>query len=311
MERWEPPVAPEPAETPRSRSPLNLIRGQDAVPETVEIIIPRLAIAFMLLLPSSGKLPSIWLSAAGPLMVLVLLGMATLQSNWGSALSRAAWLFDGIVLGILTPILVVNAFAATGSGPLHHAETSVYLQTVVAAMIVLIGLILYGSRLRGRQTYSWGILLLPASLTAVGLLSAYADYKTTSIVLALSLAWFATAGVTIVAQVVSGGFAVVFPALSYLAYVIVAATLTGSGLSFGGRPAPISFVHPVLIVVLGLSLLAPLVPRSEEFFGDALPRRSLARRSAPSKRSRRRRPQRPPRTFDDTVELDDLEDFRT
>ncbi len=311
MERWEPPVGPEPATTTKARSALSFVRGQDAVPETVEIILPRLAIAFMLLLPSSGKLPALWLSAAGPLVVLVLLGMGSLQSAWGSPLSRASWLMDGLVLGILTPILVVNAFAATGSGSLRRAESSVYLQTIVAATIVVICLILYGSRLRGKQALSWGILFLPAPLTAVALLSAYGDFKTTSIVLALSIAWFTSVVITVVAQVVAGGFAVIFPALSYVVYVLAATLITHCGLAFGGRPAPISFVHPILILVLGISLLAPLVPSTERFFGESLPRRRPSRGRPRNGRHAQRHPQRRSRSIDDSVDLDDLEDFRS
>lgn len=310
MERWEPPVAPEPAPTPKSRAALNFVRGQDAVPETVEIVMPRLAIAFMLLLASSGRLPALWLSAAGPLTVLILLGFGTLQSSWGSSLSRASWLLDGLVLGILTPILVVNAFAATGSGPLRHAESSVYLQTIVAATLVVIGLILYGSRLRGRQALSWGILFLPAPLTVIALVSAYGDYKTTSIVMALSIAWFTSIVVTLVAQVVSGGFAVVFPAISYVIYIFAATLITRCGLTFGGRPAPVSFVHPVMIIVLGISLMAPLVPSPERFFGDSLPRRG-ARRGQRARRRSQRHPQPRSTSIDDSVDLDDLEEFRS
>jgi hypothetical protein len=310
VERWEPPLAPETVVPSKTRTPLSFVRGQDAVPETVEIIIPRLAIAFALMLPSSGKVPTIWLSAAGPLIVLILLGLGTLQSTWGSPLSRAAWLLDGLVLGILTPILVVNAFAATGSGPLQDAESSVYLQTIVAATVVLIGLILYGARLGGREALSWGILFLPAPLTAIALVSAYADYKTTTIVLALSIAWFTSVVVTAIAQVVSGGFAAVFPAISYALYVFVANVLTGCGLAFGGRPAPVSFVHPVFIVVLGLSLLAPLVVRAGLMIGRSRRPPGPGRRRARGKSRERRTPQRRSRSIDDSVDLDDLEDFR-
>ncbi len=311
MERWEPPVAPESPPAAKPRSPLSFIRGQDAVPETVEILIPRIAIAFMLLLPSSGRVPSLWLSVVGPLTVLLLLAGGTLQSNWGSPLSRASWLMDGLILGILTPILVVNAFAATGTGPIRHAESSVYLQTIVAATIVLIGLILYGSRLRGRQALSWGVLFVPAPLSAIALVSAYADFKTTSIVLALAFAWFAAVVVTGTAQVVSGGFAVVFPAISYAVYVFLAALITGCGFAFGGRPAPVSVVHPVFIIVLGIALLAPLIPSGEGFFGDSFPPRSGVRSRRSERRSRQRHPQRRSRSADESVDLDDLEDFRT
>ncbi len=311
MERWEPPTSPSPTTPSRTRPSLSFVRGQDAVPETVEIIIPRLGIAFVLLLASSGKVPAIWLSATGPLLVLILLGLGTLQSNWGGTLSRASWLLDGLVLGILTPILVVNAFAATGSGSLKIAESSVYLQTIVAATVVVIGLILFGSRLRGRHALSWGILFLPAALTAIALMSAYADFKTTSIVLALSIAWFVSVVVTSVVQIIAGGFAIVFPAISYATYIFVAALLTGCGLSFGGRPAPISLVHPVFIVVLGFSLLAPVVPSPERFFGDSLPRRRSSRRPARRREKISNRPQRGSRSIDDSVDLDDLEEFKT
>jgi len=311
VERWEPPLAPEPLPSASSRSPLSFFRGQDAVPETVEILIPRIAIAFMLLLPSSGKVPAIWLSVAGPLLVLLLLAGGSLQSRWGSPLSRSAWLMDGLILGILTPILVVNAFAATGSGSLRHAESSVYLQTIVAATIIVIGMILYGSRLRDRQALSWGILFVPAPLSAVALVSAYADFKTTTIVLALAIAWFAAVVVTVIAQVVSGGFAVVFPAIGYVFYVFLAALITGCGFAFGGRPAPVSVVHPVFIVVLGLALLAPLVPSGDGFFGDSFPPRRGTRSRTDRRRGRQRHPQRRSRSADDSVDLDDLEDFRT
>ncbi len=311
MERWEPPVASEPTTTTRTRSPLSFIRGQDAVPETVEILVPRIAIAFMLLLPSSGRVPATWLSISGPSLVLLLLAGGTLQSRLGSPLSRSSWLMDGLILGILTPILVVNAFAATGTGPLRHAESSVYQQTIVAATIVLIGLILYGSRLRGRQALSWGVLFLPAPLTAIALVSAYADFKTTSIVLALAIAWFVAVIVTATAQVVAGGFAVVFPAISYAVYVFLAALITGCGFAFGGRPAPVSVVHPVFIIVLGIALLAPLIPSGEGFFGDSFPPRGGTRASRSLRRSRQRHPQRRSRSTDETVDLDDLEDFRT
>lgn len=310
MERWEPPVNPEPAEVKKHRAPLVFSSGQDAVPETVEIIIPRLIIGFMLLLPASGRVPSIWLSGVGPLMVLVLLGFSTLQSTWGSSLSRAAWLMDGLALGLMTPVLVINAFAATGNGPLHHAETSVYLQTIVAATVVLIGLVLYGSRLQNRQALSWGILFLPAALTAVGLLSDYADFKTTTIVLALAIVWLFADVVTAISQMVSGGFAVILPAISYGAYVFVVALKTGSGLSFGGRPAPVSFVHPIFILVLGVSLLAPLVPSVNRLVDDvAAPSKRI--RGAPRRRRRNSNPQRGSRSTNDSVDHDDLEDFRT
>ncbi len=311
MERWEPPVAPDSPAIEKSRSPLSFFRGQDAVPETVEILVPRIAIAFMLLLPSSGRVPAAWLSVAGPLLVLLLLAGGTLQSSWGSPLSRASWLMDGLILGILSPVLVVNAFSATGSGPLRRAESSVYLQTIVAATIIVIGLILFGSRLRGRQALSWGVLFVPAPLSVIALVSAYSDFKTTSIVLALAIAWFAAAVITSVAQIVSGGFAVVFPAIGYVFYVFLAALITGCGFAFGGRPAPVSVVHPVFIIVIGIALLAPLIPSGEGFFGDTFPPRKGPRSRRSTRRSRQRHPQPRSRSTDESVDLDDLEDFRT
>ncbi len=311
MERWEPPVAPPETSTAASRPTRTFLHGQDAVPETVEIIAPRLAIFFALVLPSSGKVPAIWLSAAGPLLVVFLLGMGALQSRWGTQLSRAAWVMDGITLGIITPILLVNAFAATGTGPLRHAESSVYLQTIVAATIVLAGLTLLGSRLRGHHAFSWGILLLPSALTTVGLMSAYADYKTTSIVLALSLAWLASIVITVVAQVISGGFAMILPLIGYGLYTLACNLVTGCGLDFGGRPTPVSFVHPVFIVVLGVALLAPLLPTGErDLVGDLPVRRRRGKRSK-RPRKKQRRPQRGARSGRDQIELDDLEEFRT
>ena len=270
-----------------------------------------MAIFFTLVLPSSGKVPPLWLSAAGPLLVVLLIGMGTLQSRWGTTLSRAAWVMDGITLGVITPILVVNAFAATGTGPMHHAESSVYLQTIVVATIVLVGLTLYGSRLRSRHAFSWGVLLLPAALTTVGLMSAYADYKTTSIVLALSLAWLAAIIITVVAQVVSGGFAMIFPLIGFGLYTLGCILLTGCGLAFGGRPAPISFVHPVFIVVLGIALLAPLLPAGERDLAGNLPGSGRSRRKARRRRNQPRRPQPGSRSGRDQVELADLEEFRT
>jgi hypothetical protein len=270
----------------------------------------RLAIAFYFFLPSSGRVPSLWISAAGPLLVVLLIGMGTLQSRWGSPLTRTSWLFDGLTLGVLTPILIVNAFAATGAGPLSSSERSVYLSTVVGATIVVLVLVLYGSRLSGLRAYSWGILLLPAVLSGVAVMSAYNDYKTTTIVLALSVAWFISVPVTIVAHAVSGGFAAIFPAVSYVLFVITASIVTGSGLSFGGRPAPVSVVHPVLLFVLGIALLAPLLPDPQPLNGMPLTRRSKARRGR--SRPRRRRPQPRPRYYDEEAyELDDLEDFRS
>lgn len=273
--------------------------------------VSRIAIASYFFLPSSGRVPSLWISAVGPLLVVLLVGMGTLQSRWGSPLTRTSWLFDGLTLGILTPILIVNAFAATGDGPLSSSERSVYLSTVIGATIVVLGLVLYGSRLSGLRAYSWGILLLPSALSGVAVMSAYNDYKTTSIVLALSVAWFISVPVTIVAHAVSDGFAAIFPAVSYVLFVIVASIITGAGLAFGGRPAPVSVVHPVLLFVLGIALLAPLLPEPQPLNGIPLTRR----RTPPGRRSRarRRRPQPRPRDYfgDETYELDDLEDFRS
>ena len=309
VERWEPPVSPEPGTKSASRIPLSRIRGQDAIPESIEMAVSRIAIAFYFFLPSSGRVPSLWISAVGPLLVVLLVGMGTLQSRWGSSLSRTSWLFDGLTLGILTPILIVNAFAATGNGPLSSSERSVYLSTIVGATLVVLGLVLYGSRLSGLRAYSWGILLLPAALSAVAVMSAYNDYKTTSIVLALAVVWFISVPVTIIAHSVWGGVAAILPAVSYVLYVIAAYFVTRSGLAFGGRPAPVSVVHPVLLFVFGIALLAPLLPDPQPLGGMPIPRRSAARRRS---KPRGRRPQPRPRYHDDeTYELDDLEDFRS
>jgi hypothetical protein len=270
--------------------------------------VARLAIAFFFFLPSSDKIPSFWISVAGPILVILLLGMGTLQSRWGSPLSRTSWLFDGLTLGILTPILVINAFAATGDGPISSSERSVYLATVVGATIVLVGLVMYGSRLSGLRAYTWGILLLPCALTGIALLAPYDDYKTTSIVLALSLAWFVSVPVTIIAHSVSGVVAAIFPAISYVIFVIGTIAITGSGLSFGGRPAPVSVVHPVLLIVLGVALLAPLLPEPQPM-GRKRRHMQQRRRTAPA-RSRRPRP-RSALIEDEPFELDDLEDFRS
>jgi hypothetical protein len=239
------------------------------------------------------------------------MGMGTLQSRWGSSLTRTSWLFDSLTLGVLTPILIVNAFSATGDGPLSGSERSVYLATVVGATLFVLGLVLYGSRLSGLRAYSWGILLLPAALSGVAVMSAYNDYKTTTIVLALSVAWFISVPVTIISHSVSGGFAAIFPAVTYVLFVVAADILTGSGLNFGGRPAPVSVVHPVLLIVLGIALLAPLLPDPQPLNGIPLARRSTAGRRR-SSRAKGRRPQPRPRYFEDeSYELDDLEDFRT
>src|SRR6185312_10654401 len=245
VERWEPPVSAEGSTRPASRLPLARIRGQDSIPESIEMAVARLAIAFYFFLPSSGRMPSLWISVVGPILVVLLIGMGTLQVRWGSSLTRTSWLFDGLTLGVLTPILIVNAFAATGDGPLSSSERSVYLSTVVGATVVVLALVLYGSHLSGLRAYSWGVLLLPAALSGVAVMSAYHDYKTTTIVLALSVAWLVSVPVTIISHSASGGFAAILPAVSYAVFVIVAAIVTGSGLSFGGRPAPVSVVHPV------------------------------------------------------------------
>ena len=270
--------------------------------------IARLAIAAFFFLASSNQTPSFWISVAGPILVVLLIGMATLQTRWGSPLSRTSWLFDGLTLGILTPILVINAFAATGDGPISSSERSVYLATVVGATVVLVGLVMYGSRLSGLRAYTWGILLVPCALTGIALLAPYNDYKTTSIVLALSLAWFVSVPVTIIAHSISGVVAALLPAASYVIFVIATAAITGSGLSFGGRPAPVSLVHPVLLIVLGVALLAPLLPEPRPI--------GRARRHTPQRRRAAAAPGRRPRpramaADDDPYELDDLEDFRS
>ncbi|HVX30064.1 MAG TPA: hypothetical protein VHA53_06250 [Nitrolancea sp.] len=308
MERWEPPASSEASPRSTARSSLTRVRGQDSVPESIEMAIARLAIAAYFFLPSSDQTPSFWISVVGPILVIVLIGMGTLQTRWGSPLSRTSWLFDGLTLGILTPILVINAFAATGDGPISSSERSVYLATVVGATIVLVGLVMYGSRLSGLRAYTWGILLLPCALTGVALLAPYDDYKTTSIVLALSLAWFVTVPVTIIAHSISGVVAAIFPAISYVLFVIAIVAITGSGLTFGGRPAPVSVVHPVLLFVLGVALLAPLLPEPRPLAPKR--RRTPQRRRTAAARQRRSRP-RTASPDDEPFELDDLEDFRS
>ncbi|HEX7102033.1 MAG TPA: hypothetical protein VF201_05260 [Nitrolancea sp.] len=278
------------------------------MPESIEMAFARLAVAFFFFLPSSDQTPSFWISVAGPILVILLIGMATLQTRWGSPLSRTSWLFDGLTLGILTPILVINAFAATGDGPISSSERSVYLATVVGATIVLVGLVMYGARLSGLRAYTWGILLLPCALTGIALLAPYNDYKTTSIVLALSLAWFVSVPVTIIAHSISGVVAAIFPAISYVIFIVATIAITGSGLSFGGRPAPVSVVHPVLLIVLGVALLAPLLPEPRPI-GPKRRHTPQRRRTAPA---RGRRPQQRTAAADDEpFELDDLEDFRS
>jgi hypothetical protein len=166
--------------------------------------------------------------------------------------------------------------------------------------------VLLGSRLSGLRAYSWGILLLPAALSCVAVMSAYNDFKTTTIVLALSAAWFVSVPITIVAHAISEGLAAVMPAATYVVFIVAADILTSSGLTFGGRPAPVSVVQPVFIIVVGISLLAPLLPSPQ-------PR---ARRKVDSKRRATRRSGRRPQPRaryreEDPYELDDLEDFRT
>jgi hypothetical protein len=285
---------------------LSYIRGQDAVPESIEMVASRIAIAFYFFLPSSGRVPSLWISVLGPVLVVALVGMGTLQSRWGTSLTRTSWLFDGLTLGILTPILIVNAFSVTGDGPLSGSERSVYLSTILGATLVVVALVLLGSRLSGLRAYSWGILLLPAALSCVAVMSAYNDFKTTTIVLALSAAWFVSVPITIVAHAISEGLAAVMPAATYVVFIVAADILTSSGLTFGGRPAPVSVVQPVFIIVVGISLLAPLLPSPQ-------PR---ARRKVDSKRRATRRSGRRPQPRaryreEDPYELDDLEDFRT
>jgi hypothetical protein len=91
-------------------------------------------------------------------------------------------------------------------------------------------------------------------------------------------------------------------------FIIATIAITGSGLSFGGRPAPVSVVHPVLLIVLGVALLAPLLPEPRPI-GPKRRRTPQRRRTAPA-RSRRPRP-RTAALDDKSFELDDLEDFRS
>jgi hypothetical protein len=306
VERWEPPVSPESSTKPSPRLSMSHIRGQDAVPESIEMAVARIAIAFYFFLPSSGRVPSLWISVLGPVLVVVLVGMGALQNRWGSSLTRTSWLFDGLTLGILTPILIVNAFSATGDGPLSSSERSVYLSTILGATLVVVGLVLLGSRSSGLRAYSWGILLLPAALSGVAVMSAYDDFKTTTIVLALSAAWFVSVPITIIAHAVSEGVAALLPAATYVLFVIAADILTSSGLSFGGRPAPVSVVQPVFLTVVGVALLAPLLPSPQ----PRARRRTTANRRPPRRKSRQPQPRARYRE-DDPYELDDLEDFRT
>lgn len=230
--------------------------------------------------------PAVQAGLAVFLLLCLLLGVLRAWSTgwppWGTV-----WLIDFATLSLLTPILVWNGFIASGPPRMLAAERSAYLETVIAAFLLLVLLGGVAGWVAGRRVGVAGILLLPAVIQAPALASALPDYRDATVFAALAGAYALAALVTAVAWLAPSTWRLWLAPLAAVVYLVV--LILGPGLgALPRRPAPVSNFHPLLIA-FGVLLVA-----AAPLFGIRPGRPALGslrlRRSGPRRARTRRRP---------------------
>lgn len=250
-ERWEPPVAAarEPGRARRRGGPTDW-------GVALELLGGRLLAALVFLVGGLSRAPAFWLPLAGCALVVGLILMGCFYHGRAGAAAQLVWLADAVTLGVILPLLLFNAFAATGAAPLQASEAAVYLETAAAALLLLAGLFLAVSWRAGADRLLAGVALLPAALLAPGLAEAHRDLRDATVAGMLALAWLLAALVSLAARWLGHRPGRLLPSLAYLGFILVLLVSDASFATFGSQGAPVGLVEPLLLLLCGLGLLA-------------------------------------------------------
>jgi hypothetical protein len=189
------------------------------------------------------------------------------------------WTIDAVTFGLLTPLLVIAAFAGVGDGPLRPAESSTFLQTILAALVVLVGLAIFAAaRFRGAL---YPVALLPAVLAAPGIALAYDDFRLTPVAMGLSFVWLVSALGTLVVRLLTRRPAQALPFALYAACMVVVLTLRPGLATLGGRPAPVGASVPLFLIAGAAILVLPEFLARSSSQNPRQPRRRSRRSAGP------------------------------
>lgn len=279
MERWEPPVGMDRRAARRERREKQKANRRLALPEALELSAGRIVVAFAFMVPFTLPVPENALLVFGPLLVLALGFLAFLVKKWGAAISRQIWASDVVSLGLVVPVMVINAFAGGGNDALRPDESTTYVQTFSLLVILLGALFVYAIRLAPPRSGLWGIVLLPAALSIVSISTAYGDFRENTVAGVVAIAWLVAAIGTILTRLTFSGVALYLPFITLMAFIVVSRFVWPELFSLGGRPSPVSALHPLLFFLAALSLLAaPLAQYGNANGGPKRSRRATVRR---------------------------------
>lgn len=255
MERWEPSTSTQ--ERARVAPPRVVRPAGDRRAVWANAILAaggRAGIGLALIGSRVVPLPAL-VQAGLSVFVLLALLLGTFRAwrtgwpAWGTV-----WLMDFATLTLLTPVLVWNGFVASGPARMMAAERRAYLETILAAFVLLVLLGGVAGWIGGRRVGLAGILLLPAVLQAPALVPALTDYRDATVFVALAGVYLLSALATGAAWLAPSAWRLWLAPLAAVVYLIV--LLLGPGLgALTQRPAPVSGFHSLLIA-FGLVLVA-------------------------------------------------------
>lgn len=255
MERWEPPAPPaDPARAEVSiGQPASDRRELWAM--AFSSAAGRAGFALLCLVPRLVAVPSSALVGGGVLLVLGIAAVV-LRALRGRPPWLVTWLADLVGLGLVTPLLVMNAFVAADALPLLPAERSAYLQTAVGALVVFV--LLAGGAWWLSRDAAWlaGLAMLPAALQIPALLGTLDDFRDATVLTALGAAYAVAALATVAGWFLPRVARGWLPAAVFGAYVGVLILLTPGLRTVSERSAPTTTVQPLLLLVAAGALVA-------------------------------------------------------
>lgn len=302
MKRWEPPV-PELAGSEDQPG----LRGRRLLTGRLSVWIlsglGRIAAAAAFAVPLMTPELRSWAPAIVIALVLLLVAGVGLAWRLGTPAWGVIWLNDLLVLGLLTPSLVLAGYVASGEAPLQAVGWLAYLEIYVPAIAALAGMTVLAKWL-GRTRLPGGtpILLLPGVLQVLALTTVLDTYRDVTVAAVLSSAYLIAALGTFLSPVIRPGWRAWLPLVMIALYLVILST-TGSGLAALRKiQAPLVLTQMLLLLVALAALVT--VPARVTFVvrdtGTALigPRESAAPRRSRASRGRRARHRTP-----DTVSI--------
>ncbi|HET7034160.1 MAG TPA: hypothetical protein VFI42_00615 [Thermomicrobiaceae bacterium] len=249
-ERWEPPAA-----TAHGAARARRRRTQTNWGAALELVSGRLLAALIFLIGGLSRAPALWLPLAGCALVAGLILAGCRYHGRAGAAAQVIWLADAATLGVLLPLLLFNAFAATGAAPLRASEEAVYLETAAGVLLVLAGLFLAVSWRAGADRLLTAVALVPAALLVPGLAEAHRDLRDATVAAMLALAWLLAALISLAARWLGGQPGRLLPLAGYLGFTFILLIGDPGFVTFGGQGAPVGLVEPLLLLLCGLGLL--------------------------------------------------------